>query len=299
MSRSTPAGITKRVKVSRRAVLKVLGASSVASLSVPACGGYDGPTPQPAKPGVFFTDPERRALGALANHVVPSEPGAPGAAELGAAAYIERLLTAFDVDPPALFADGPFSGRQPLPDGKGGAGATPPNDFVRFRRLDRVTEMAWRIRLYGSKGVDGGSLNDGIVAVVTGLRPLFKDGLSTAVAEAKAPIETLSSDDLRDVFGGLDPELQAALIDLVPQAVFGAPEYGGNPDGAGWKLAHFEGDSQPLGYSLFDETAGVYRERPEFPMSTKEPGPDPAPLDDATKAVMAQVVAFTDGKVFP
>ena len=101
------------------------------------------------------------------------------------------------------------------------------------------------------------------------------------------------------MFAGLDSELRKAFVDLVPQAVWGAPEYGGNPGGAGWKLVHFEGDSQPLGYSLFDEGAGVYRERPDFPMSTKDPAPDPAPLDDGTRAVMAQVVAFTDGKVFP
>ncbi len=289
----------KPSKVSRRAVLKVLVASApgtVASMALPGCSSDDDRA-QGARD--FFTDPERRALGALANIVVPSEPGAPGAAELGATAYIERLLTAFDVDPPALFADGPFSGRQPLPDGKGGGGALPPNDFLRFRPLDRVTEKAWRIRLYGSKAVDGGTLNEGVVALAVGLRNLFKDGLRTAVAEAKAPIETLSPQLLRDVFAGLDSELRKAFVDLVPQAVWGAPEYGGNPGGAGWKLIHFEGDSQPLGYSLFDEEAGVYRERPESPMSTKDSAPDPAPLDDGTRAVMAQVVAFTDGKVFP
>jgi hypothetical protein len=294
-----------RSKVSRRALLKVFVAvaetataasSSLGALASAGCGGYDGPTPQR---GQLFSDQERRALGALANIVVPSEPGAPGAAELGAVAYVERLLTAFDVDPPALFADGPFSGRQPLPDGKGGAGAAPPNDFVRFRPIDRVTERAWRVRLYGSVAVPGGSLNEGIVPAVVGLRDLFKEGLAKAIAESPEPIETLSPEQLRDVFGGLDSDLQKALIDLVPQAVFGAPEYGGNPNGAGWKLVHFEGDSQPLGYSLFDEAAGVYRERPEFPMSTKEPAADPAPLDEGSRAVMAQVVAFTNGKVFP
>lgn len=289
----------KPSKVSRRAVLKVLVATApgtMASMALPGCSSDDDRA-QAARD--FFTDAERRALGALANIVVPSEPGAPGAAELGATAYIERLLTAFDVDPPALFADGPFSGRQPLPDGKGGGGAQPPNDFLRFRPLDRVTAKAWRIRLYGSKAVEGGTLNEGVVAPVVGLRNLFKDGLRAAVAEAKAPIETLSPEQLRDVFAGLDSELRKAFVDLVPQAVWGAPEYGGNPGGAGWKLVHFEGDSQPLGYSLFDEGAGVYRERPDFPMSTKDPAPDPAPLDDGTRAVMAQVVAFTDGKVFP
>lgn len=292
-----------RSKVSRRALLKVFAAAPITpsaalagTLSIAACGGYDGPTPQRGK---LFTEPERRALGALANVIVPPEPGAPGAADLGAVAYIERLLTAFDVDPPALFADGPFSGRQPLPDGTGGAGAAPPNDFVRFRPLDRVTEKAWRIRLYGSRAVEGGALNEGIVPLVVGLRDVFKDGLAKAIADAPAPIETLSPAQLRDAFGGLDADLQKALVDLVPQAAFGAPEYGGNTNGEGWKLVHFQGDSQPLGYSLFDESAGVYRERPEFPMSTKEPGPDPAPLDEGSRAVMAQVVAFTNGKVFP
>jgi hypothetical protein len=281
-------------KVTRRAVLKVLGASSVVSL--PGCG--DGHVPTPPQAHGFFSDEERRALGALANVVIPSEPGAPGGGELGAAAYIERLLTAFDVDPPAIFADGPYSGRQPLPDGKGGAGASPPNDFVRFRPLDRVTEKAWRIKLYGSKGVDGGALNEGVVPLVIGLRDLVKEGLAVAMSGA-TPLESLPFDQVKDIFAGLDADLQTALVDLVVQAAFGAPEYGGNPGLAGWKLVHFEGDVQPLGYSLFDEAAGVYRERPEAPVSTKNPGPDPAPLDDDTRGVMAQVVAFTDGKVFP
>jgi hypothetical protein len=286
--------------VSRRTVLKVLAATaptSVASFALPGCSSDDDRAELARD---FFTDPERRALDALANHVVPSEPDAPGAAELGATAFIERLLTAFDVDPPALFADGPFSGRQPLADGKGGTtGALPPNDFLRYRAIDRVTERAWRIRLYGSNAVVGGTVNEGIVAPVTGLRNLFKDGMRAVVAEAKAPIETLSPAEVRDVFGGLDSELKKALLELVPQAVWGAPEYGGNPDGAGWKLVHYEGDSQPLGYSLFDEAAGVYRDRPGFPMAAKDPAPDPAPLDEGTRTVMAQVVAFTDGKVFP
>ena len=115
-------------KVTRRAVLKVMGAGTVVSL--PGCGEGHLPAPLTTR-SPFFSDEERRALGALANVVIPSEPDAPGGGELGAAVYIERLLTAFDVDPPAIFADGPYSGRQPLPDGKSGAGALPPNDFIR------------------------------------------------------------------------------------------------------------------------------------------------------------------------
>ena len=285
-------------RVSRRVVLKVLGASSVVSLAVPACGSDDA---EDAASG-FLSAPERRALDALANHIVPSEPGSPGGGDLGSSAFVERLLTAFDVDPPALFADGPYSGRAPFSDHKGGAGVTgvfPPNDFLRFRRIDRVTEKAWRIRLYGSKAVEGGAINDGLVPLVVGLRDLFKDGLRKAIAEAKAPIETLSSADLRDVFNGLDSDLQKAFIELVPQAVWGAPEYGGNPGLAGWKLVGYEGDTQPFGFSILDEATGIYHERTDAPLSTKDPRPDPAPLDEATKKLLGQVVAFTDGKVFP
>ena len=280
-------------------VLKVLGAGSVATLSVPACGGDDHVD---AKGGGFFTEPERRALNALANHVIPSEPGAPGGGDLGAAAYVERLLTAFDVDPPALFADGPFSGRAPFSDGKGGAGARgvfPPNDFLRFQAIDRVTEKAWRIRLYGSKATPGGTLNEGLVPLVIGLRDLFKDGLRKVVAEAKAPTETLNAAQLRDVFLGLDTELQKALVDLVSQGAWGAPEYGGNPDLAGWKMVRYEGDVQPFGYSILDEATGIYHERIDQPLSTADPGPDPAPMDAETHKLLEKVVAFTDGKVFP
>lgn len=257
---------------------------------LPGCSDTDTEVPGTG----FFTNAERRAVNALANVVIPREDGSPGGGDLGAAAYIERLLTAFDVDPPALFADGPFSGRTAAADG-----TRPPNDFARFRRIDRVTERAWRIKLYGSKSVEGGSLNAGIVQEVTGLRNLFKDGIGAAVREAKEPIETLSPEALRDVFGGLDSELQQAFIDLVPQAAFGAPEYGGNPQGAGWKLVRFEGDTQPLGFSIFDEKTGIYRDRPDVPMAGPGPARDPAPIDPETRKLLTAVVSFTNGKVFP
>src|SRR3954469_22269706 len=125
-------------RLSRRRFLEVVGVA--AALPLPACSSSDADD----APATFFTSEERRDLGALANYVIPPEGSSPGGADLGAVPYIERLLTAFDVDPPAIFADGPFSGRKPTPDGYGAA-----NDFARFTTLDRVQEKAWRIRLYG------------------------------------------------------------------------------------------------------------------------------------------------------
>jgi hypothetical protein len=85
------------------------------------------------------------------------------------------------------------------------------------------------------------------------------------------------------------------LMDLVAEAAFAPPEYGGNPDGAGWAMVHFEGDSQPLGYSLYDLSTGSYRER--APVS----GPaasDPEPMDDDTRAFVTLVVTFLGGEEF-
>ena len=96
------------------------------------------------------------------------------AAAMGAVGYIERLLTAFDVTPPALHAGGPFSGRRP--------GATQ-NDFARFLPLSRVSEAGWRLRLYGSAGVSGGGPNDKVLGPVRGLRERVKQTLAMALAQ--------------------------------------------------------------------------------------------------------------------
>jgi hypothetical protein len=255
-------------RLSRRALLKVLGAA--AAFPLPACGSSNGSTDAP---GALFTADERRDLGALANYVIPPEGTSPGGADLGAVPYIERLLTAFDVDPPAIFADGPFSGRKPLPNGFGAS-----NDFARFIPLDRVTEKAWRIR------IEGGGINDPIVPKLVGLRDQVKKAIADARAYGKAPLETLPADQLRDAFISIDTDLQATLIDLVTQAAFAAPEYGGNPNGAGWKLAYFEGDTMPT---------GLTKEEVELPG-----GPDPMPLDAGTHDILDQVVKFLGGKVF-
>lgn len=282
-------------RLSRRSLLKVLGTAPV-SLSLAGCGSSDSP---PAGAGAgFLTDEDKRTLNALANAILPPEPGSPGGSDMAPAAYVERLLTAFEVDPPAIFADGPFSGRAPLPDGKGGmTGAHPSNDFARFTPLDRVAEKAWRIKLYGSDAVDGGAINDPLVPKVVGLRDLVKKALADARSFAGAPVETLPQQQLLDTFDSLDKDVQYALVDLVTQAAFAAPEYGGNPNGIGWSLARFEGDVLPLGFSLFDETTGTYVDRPDYPLSTPDPGPDPAPIDPGTRDLLTQVVAFTGGKV--
>ena len=95
---------------------------------------------------------------------------------------------------------------------------------------------------------------------------------------------------------GTDPGLVKDGVEAHLQELLAA-----QPDvlGAGWRLVHFPGDQMPLGYSLFDVAAGVYRERGDAPVTTADPGGDPEPMDDDTRAFLRQLVTTLGGKEFP
>ena len=255
----------------------------------------------PRKSSGFFSSDERLALETLANRILPPD-AEPGAAALGAFDYIERFLTAFERDAiPHIFSGGPFSGREPLPDGQGGASTQfPPDSFSDFVPLDRISEYVWRLKLYGSAGVPGGKApNEAIAGPQKGLRAIVKKGLAEALAAAPARIDTLSATQLEAVWSATSSQFRDEFQQLVNEACFADPVYGGNKDSGGWKIAHFEGDVQPLGYSHYDETARVYREDPQRPVSTANPGADPEPLDADTHALLVQIIAFLGGQAFP
>ena len=260
--------------INRREFMKWVGAGSAILILPPGC----------ANAGGFLTTTEKKTLAALADQLLPPD-DTPGGAALGAVEYIEALLTALDGKTPTILRGGPYSGRQALPDATGNPSSNlPANGFMMLLPLDRVQARAWHLRLYGSNHTDGGGPNDALLGPVVGLRDQIRQGLAAANGQ------TLDQ---------LDADFRDLLFGLVNEAAFGAPEYGGNPGGAGWKLVHFEGDQQPLGYSLFDTTTMSYHERPEAPVTTPNPGPDPEPLDDATKKLLDMVIGFLGGKTFP
>jgi hypothetical protein len=277
--------------ITRRVFLR-LAAAGAAVAAFPACA----PTPETAPPGSFFTDAEWRALNALADLVLPPD-DAPGGAALGAATYIDTLLRAFDFDPPLIHAGGPFSGRQPFANPTGGGASTnfPPNDFANFVPLSRVADRAWRLRLFGSANVPGGGPNDGLLGPVVGLRDTIKNGLAAAMAASSEPLESLDPDALAAVFAKLDPDFTQTFAELVVEAAFAAPEYGGNGQLAGWTMVHYDGDVQPLGYSVFDSSTSTYVER--LPVSTADPGPDVDPMDDQTRATLQLYTTLLNGRV--
>ena len=272
------------VMITRRALLRAaaLGAASLAfplRLSLRA-----GAAPRPR----FFSRAERRALEALCDRILPPDRD-PGAKALGAARYVERLLTAFDVDPPGIYAGGPFSGRAPFANRRGRGGpAFPENGFSEPLALTRLQELAWRTEIFGSEAA---GLPSALAAQrsgpIEGLRDVYREGLAALDALARergaAPFPALSQAEQDDLVAQLDgpesiefPGRGESFLDVVIRHVlegcFAAPEYGGNRQLAGWRMIGIEGDSQPLGFSVFSSARGAYRERPRHPMSTPNPG---------------------------
>ena len=227
----------------------------------------DAPAAAPATkahPG-FFNEPERRALARLADHVLP------GAAQAGAVEYIETFLTAFDHDPPRIHAGGPFSGRRPH-----ASGAASEASFDDFVPLDRVQERAWRLRLYGSGPDDP-------LGQVTGLRPMMLEGARHALTRAES--------DVAGAWSATTEAFRERFTELVVEATFGDPVYGGNRAQAGWELIQFEGDSLPLGFTPWDAETAAYRIREDAPHAGFSGEPDPAPLTWSTR-LWLWVLAF-------
>ena len=176
----------------------------------------------------FFTPEEFRVIEAICARLIPADED-PGAREAGVADYIDGFLGAFSFDPPRIWAAGPSSGRH------GGEAA-----FSRFTPLSPLDELAWRTRLEGSNGVPEREFNGPVV----GLQARYRDGLVSLGADFADTDGEEQDRRLRAT-----AEFTDLVYEHVCQGMYGAPEYGGNRDQAGWRYIGFEGDVQPRGYS--------------------------------------------------
>jgi hypothetical protein len=138
----------------------------------------------------------------------------PGAGDAGGADYIDGLLDAFAADPPRIFAGGPASGR------RGGAPA-----FASFLPLTRLQDLAWRQRIAEWQT----TYRSGLLA----LGPDFAE-LSPEQQDARLDETT---------------EFKGLLYEHACEGFYAAPEYGGNRDLAGWRMAEWAGDVAPVGWT--------------------------------------------------
>lgn len=276
-----PAPLT--VLLGRREFLKAAGVV-VAALTVPLVRAE---RVYARARGRFFTRQEFATLEALVDRILPPDRD-PGAKAMGAADYIEGLLTAFDgTGAPRIFAGGPFSNRNPFPDNRTGRPSRrrPRNDFKNFIPLTRIQEIRWRAEIFGSGAVPGAQFNDAALGLLVGLRDVYRNGLGqvdmAARAMAGAPFTRLPSAKKDEVLTALDASLPAdprrgttfldVLIGHTLEGCFAVPEYGGNRHRRGWRMIGLEGDDQPLGYSIFSTDRNAYSERRRHPMSTANP----------------------------
>jgi hypothetical protein len=187
---------------------------------------------------------------------------------------------AFDGKP--IFAGGPFSDRNPFPDPASGTASTtfPPNYFSQPVPLTRLQRLAWTARLLGADAVP--ELKDNPLARTASdvnLRARYRSGVaavnSLSQSQFGADYPDLATADQDAVLAKVKTQQRAfydLLVNHTIEGILCVPEYGGNRDRVGWTLVHFDGDSQPLGYTIYDETIGDYRERPDKPNSTLDPG---------------------------
>ena len=178
---------------------------------------------------VWLTDDEHRAVTALFDLLLPADGISPGAGQAGGADYVDQLLGAFLVDPPRIWAGGPFSGRH-----GGEAG------FDRWIPLGALEELAWRIRIEGSQGIPEREIN----GPVAGWQAEYRAGLA-ALGSDFPTVDPAEQDRRLDA----DPGFKQLLYEHACEGAYGAPEYGGNRDGLGWRVIEFPGDVQPRGYT--------------------------------------------------
>jgi hypothetical protein len=286
-------------RLTRRRFLQLSAASSAATALpwAPGCGDADSIAPR------FFDASERRVVAAIAAAISP-EDATVGATGCDVVEYIDRSLAALDASSPFVYGAGPFSGREPFPDPTTGDATRdfPPDEFRDPVPLTRLQEASFRIELFGSDAVPNGNINAPIVPPTAGLRALYQEGIAAlegaAAAMGAADFTALDDEDRLAAFATTSPEFQRALLVHVAEGMFAAPEYGGNRDTLGWREYEYDGDSQPLGHTLFDRTTQTLRDRPDEPSEAADPNRPPRPFPADVEGFLTAITAAQGGRRF-
>ena len=234
-------------EISRREFLK-LGVAGMAVLVLPigcgrpGAGGARGKMNREGQPstnddGRFFDDHQYATIRALTGVIIPEDQD-PGAVSAGVVDYIDYMLGAFEVDPPRIYAAGPFSGRH------GGEA-----NFGDYLPLSRVQEISWRMYIQGSQGIAEREFNGPVV----GLQEIYATGVTQfdALSQTQfgADFVDLTPAEQATIKKAADKDFINVVFQNTVEGMYAAPEYGGNQEMMGWKYVNYEGDRQPIGYS--------------------------------------------------
>jgi len=286
----------------RRTFLQLLAASGAAA-TVPWLPGCSDRASGTSAAAHFFTADERATIDQLAAAIVP-EDQTVGAAGTDAVEYIDRFLAAFDADIATIYRGGPFSGRTPYPDPVTGDPSDdfPENAFLEILPPTRMQELSFRIELFGSASVPDGDVNVPIVPSTPGLQALYRDAVVTLQDFARERgVESFAAlDDAGKLaaFNATPPEFRDAFLENLAEGMFCAPEYGGNRDAIGWRDYFYDGDSQPLGHTLYDATSDTLRDRPDQPNQTLDPNRQNDGLEPDVEGFVTAVALSQGGKRF-
>lgn len=286
----------------RRTVLKWMSASGVvfALPFMQGCsdGSDAGAGMAATAPEHYFSPSQRATIEAIAGTLIP-EDATVGAIESGAVEYIDRYLAAFSSDIPDIFRSGPFSGREPFPDAVTGAASNsfPENMFLQVLPMSRMQELAFRREFFGSTAIPNGAINSPLVEDWPGIQDLYEQAIIQLDAAARAAgvgqFSALSEDRQLDAFDQTDERFRSAFLTHLAEGMFGAPEYGGNSDLGTWRDYYYDGDSQPLGHTLYDSVTQTLYDRVDAPNQTID---DDAFQDPMSESVLQFVNAIALGQ---
>jgi len=290
----------------RRSVLKWMSASGAALYLPHFAGCSDSADNAPLSEGLqqhFFSAQQRATIETLAATIVP-EDATVGALGAGVVEYIDRYLAAFAAPVPDIFRGGPFSGREPFPDPVTGAASDvfPENMFEQVLPLSRMQELAWRREFFGSDAIPNGTINGALVEPWPGIQALYEQAIiqldNAATAAGFTTLADMDRAQMLAAYATTDARFQSVFLAHLAEGMFGAPEYGGNRDGVAWRDHYYDGDSQPLGHTLFDHRTHTLYDRADAPNQTIDDDAFSDPMSEGVLKFVNVATTAQGGKRF-
>jgi gluconate 2-dehydrogenase gamma chain len=172
-----------------------------------------GSPPEPAKPGawLFFTADEGRAVEAIADRIIPSDPQTPGGREAGCAVFLDRQLA------------GPYGHQE-------GFYVRPP--FMKGSKQQGPQAEGGYVKVY----------RDGLAALDRACKAKFGGRPFAELPDDNKDqvLHGLESGDFK-LEGAEGKDFFEQLIKDIQQGFFADPIYGGNRDMCAWKMIGFPG----------------------------------------------------------